>query len=389
MQTFYVDLHVHIGRSGGRPVKIAASPRLTLSAIIDECVQRKGIHMVGIVDAVTDPVFRELQSAVDRGELEELAGGGLETRDGKLTIILGAELEVQADGKAAHYLVYFSDLDALARFRSKVAPYMTNTSLSSQVVRVSLSNLVEMAATCDGLFMIAHAFTPHKGYYGNCAASLGEHLEAKEIKEIAAIELGLSSDTAMADRISELRPFPFLSNSDAHSTENIAREYNALRLVKPTFTELRLALAGKEGRAIEANYGLDPRLGKYYRTFCPACAVTVPLQPDRRCQACGGLVVPGVYDRLLEIADTVQGPVPGRPPYVHQVPLRFIPGLGPATIGKLVSRFGTHMEILHRAAYDDLAAVVGENLAQRILRAREGKPVIRHGAGGRYGRMEG
>ena len=78
MQTFYADLHVHIGRSGTRPVKMAASPRLTLPAIIEEAAERKGIHIVGIVDALADPVFAELRTSVAGRALEELSGGGLQ-----------------------------------------------------------------------------------------------------------------------------------------------------------------------------------------------------------------------------------------------------------------------------------------------------------------------
>lgn len=389
MRTFYADLHVHIGRSGGQPVKIAASPRLTLPAVIEESVRRKGIHIVGLVDAVTDPVFGELEEAAGRGRLEELADGGLTTPEGKLMILPGAELEVQTGGKAAHYLAFMPSLDSMARFRSAIKPHVTNLSLSSQVVRLTLAELVEKVVACGGVFMLAHAFTPHKGYYGNCAGTLTEHLSPREIGHVAGIELGLSSDSSMADRLAELHAFPFVSNSDAHSLENIAREYNALRLAEPTLTELRMALAGKGGRRILANYGLDPRLGKYYKTFCPTCVKTVPLRIDRLCPRCDKPVVPGVYDRLLEIADTDGAPQEGRPPYVHQVPLRFIPGLGPAGITKLVDRFGTHMEILHRASFEDLAAVVGEKIAHRIVQSREGKLAIRHGAGGSYGRLDG
>ena len=39
---------------------------------------------------------------------------------------------------------------------------------------------------------------------------------------IDAIELGLSSDTNMADGIAELHSYSFLSNSDAHSLGKIA-----------------------------------------------------------------------------------------------------------------------------------------------------------------------
>lgn len=389
MRAYYADLHVHIGRStNGAPVKIAASPKLTLEGIIDECIERKGIHLVGIVDAVCTPVFGDVEEACADGKLSPHPDGGLVTPDGRLVILPAAELEVMTLGRAAHYLAYFPTLDALRQFRAAASQHITNLSLSSQQIRVSPGELVRMVKAVDGLFMLAHAFTPHKGYFGNCAARLTEAFSAEERRCIDGIELGLSSESAMADRLSELHPYPYVSNSDAHSLDNIAREYNALHLVEPSFGELKKALAGVGGRKIAANYGLDPRLGKYFRTFCPTCRRQVPLRPERRCEECGTIVVTGVYDRLLEIADTLDRPSQ-RPPYIHQVPLRFIPGVGPKKVRLLLERFGSHMNILHDARYDELASVVGDRLADSIVKARQGELRVRHGAGGHYGKIEG
>ncbi len=85
---------------------------------------------------------------------------------------------------------------------------------------------------------------------------------------IDAAELGLSCDTDMASRVAELDPYTFLTNSDAHSLGKIGREYNEMLLKEANFTEFSLALKGKDGRKITANYGLNPKLGKYYRTAC-------------------------------------------------------------------------------------------------------------------------
>ncbi|MCL6508580.1 MAG: endonuclease Q family protein, partial [Bryobacteraceae bacterium] len=72
----------------------------------------------------------------------------------------------------------------------------------------------------------------------------------------------------MADQIAELHRYPYLTNSDAHSLRKIAREYEEVRLAAPTFAELEKALRGEDGRAIVANYGLNPKLGKYHQTVC-------------------------------------------------------------------------------------------------------------------------
>ncbi len=87
------------------------------------------------------------------------------------------------------------------------------------------------------------------------------------LKKIPAIELGLSADTEIADKLKELAKYTFLTNSDAHSLPKIGREYNIIELEEANFKEILLALQRKDGRSITANYGLDPKLGRYHRTF--------------------------------------------------------------------------------------------------------------------------
>ena len=57
----------------------------------------------------------------------------------------------------------------------------------------------------------------------------------EKFDRIPAIELGLSSDTFLADEISELEDKTFLTNSDAHSLPKIAREYNKLSVEDISF----------------------------------------------------------------------------------------------------------------------------------------------------------
>src|SRR5690606_6878867 len=115
----------------------------------------------------------------------------------------------------------------------------------------------------------------------------------------------------------------------------------------------------------------------------------IPLNKERTCPACGSnRITVGVSDRLEEVADRAQGALEGRPPYVHQVPLEFVPGVGRRTLNALLEAFGTEMNVLHRASEKELAAVVGEKVAQRIVMARTGHLRIVSGGGGKYGRIE-
>ena len=96
----------------------------------------------------------------------------------------------------------------------------------------------------------------------------------------------------------------------------------------------------------------------------------------------------GVFDRIELIKDKEKTKSPAnRPPYIYQIPLNFIPGVGGKTIEKLLSTFETEMNILHKLSEDDIEAVVGEKVAKNIVNAREGKAKVESGGGGNYGKV--
>lgn len=384
---FFGDLHIHIGRSAsGAPVKITASKGLTLSAILKECRDRKGVHIAGIVDCASPPVLKDIGALIGQGHLTPLEGGGL-VYENALTIILGAEIELAGPrGGSAHFLAYVPTLEAMEELSNYLAKGITNISLSSQRAQFSIEETFDFVTNkLQGIFLPAHAFTPFKSVYGNCV----ERLEELGLN-FPALELGLSADTFLADRLQELNKISFLSNSDAHSLPKIAREYNAFRLAKPDFDHLAKALQGDNDNHIIANYGLDPRLGKYHRTYCLECNSVVQVQPPMlRCLECDtDHVVIGVLDRVTYIAD-YEKPIhpPRRPHYIHQVPLDFIPGVGPKTLEKLLAAFGTEMRILHDATFEEITMVVGRTIAKRVLAARSGQLSMTVGGGGQYGRI--
>ena len=190
--------------------------------------------------------------------------------------------------------------------------------------------------------------------------------------------------------ISELETRSFLTNSDAHSLPKIAREYNKMQVEDISFKEIVKAIKNEGGRKVLANYGLDPKLGKYHRTYCDDCEKSIETkEPVEFCPYCGGKNVTfGVFDRIELIKDKEKSKSPkSRPPYIYQVPLGFIPGVGGKTITKLLDTFDTEMNILHKLSKDDIEAVVGEKVAENIVNAREGKMEVHSGGGGVYGKV--
>ena len=394
MREIFADLHVHIGRSeNGKPIKITGARSLNFANIAKECFERKGIEVVGVIDCASPYVIEDIENFLKTGEAYELEEGGIIYKD-KICIILGSECETaekNENGKtgSAHNLCYFPHLKDIKAFSEEMSHHIKNITLSTQRSDLSGYDLIDIAEKYNGVLIPAHAFTPFKSYYGNCTKRI-ERIFKEKYDKIFAIELGLSADTYIADQISELSGKNFITNSDAHSLPKIAREYNKLLVEDSNFKEIFKAIRMEDGRKIISNFGLDPKLGKYHRSFCEDCNSSIETPPPAlKCDKCGGSnITMGVYDRIEVIKDQESTSPSFRPKYQYQIPLQFMPGVGNKAIDKLLDKFGTEMTILNKTTVDDLSAVVGDKLAKVIDSAREGKLHIHAGGGGVYGKVE-
>ena len=394
MYEVFADLHIHIGRSeNNKPIKITAAKSLNFANIAKECRDRKGINIAGIIDCASPYVIEDIESFLKTGEAYEIKDGGIIYKD-KVCIILGSEIETSETGingncGSAHNICFFPHLKDIKGFSNEMSKHIKNITLSSQRADISAYDLIDIVEKYNGILIPAHCFTPHKSFYGNCTDRL-EKIFKEKYNKVLAIELGLSSDTNLADNISELEGKTFLTNSDAHSLPKIAREYNKILVEDISFKELLKAIKNEDGRRIVTNYGLDPKLGKYHRTYCEVCEKNIPgIAPVTKCNTCDSKnITMGVYDRIQIIKDKKESKSPeNRSEYVYQIPLSFIPGLGNKTIEKMLDNFETEMNILHKLSFDDLEAVIGEKNARNIINAREGKIKVQEGGGGVYGKI--
>lgn len=432
MRRLHADLHVHIGRAGGCPVKVTASGQLTLAAVLSESMLRKGLAVVGLADCLSLPVLSELRRAVRDGQLTPVQGGGLAfsappahaaQSPAGLLVVPGCEVELLVWGAPVHFLIYLPGIEECLALRGILSRHILNVDLGCQRAHgIAPTELSALAHGLGAVCGLAHAFTPHRGYFGSTGRPLaalpgrGRGTDQGRSRRrgpgevvVDFVEMGLSADTALASLLPELDGLPLLASSDAHGAGAIAREVTELALEQASFGELVRALAGEGGRGITAYYGLDPRLGKYYRTACRACGFAAGAGDPAvlACPACGEArrVVPGVLDRILTLAAGLPSglaPAPGsggrpstpgtahrheRPPYHHHVPLSFLPGVGQATRGRLLDRFGSEIEVLHHIAASELAQAAGERAAAVILAARRGELAVTAGGGGAFGRV--
>lgn len=385
LKNYFADLHIHIGRTlNGRAVKITGSKTLTLANILQTASSQKGLNLIGIIDCHSPGVLEEMAHLMVEGSLVPLAEGGL--RYENTTLILGSEIEIYDTNchGPIHVLAFFPTIILMKEFSNWMREHVTNINLSSQRIYCDAKTLQHKVVELGGLFIPAHVFTPFKSLYGK--GVLRSLTEVFDPTMIDAIELGLSSDTEMVSKIQELEHYTFVTNSDAHSLGKMAREYQTLNLADANFVELKKALHNIDNRTVGANYGLHPLLGKYHQTVCAKCGNHVQEEAEQ-CPECGSKqIIKGVATRIQELSSDYETKRK-RPPYIHQVPLDFIPGIGPKVMQKLLTAFGTEMDIIHRTTVQQLATVVPQKIAERIDLARTGQLHFSVG-GGVYGKVQ-
>ncbi|MCE7794413.1 endonuclease Q family protein [Salipaludibacillus sp. CUR1] len=392
MQKKYMDLHIHLGRDiYGHPVKITASNKMTLQAVIDEAVSRKGMDIIGLVDCLSPAVLKEIEDLLKEGVLTELTEGGFSYK-GILTILPGAEIEIYDERcrGPVHVLCYFPDFKEMQDFSVWCRPNIKNIHLSTQRIYANTSDLQKRVKEAKGWFIPAHVFTPFKSVYGKGADVY--MAELFNLDWVDAVELGLSADLSMAETLPELDALPFLTNSDAHSVKKIGREHQVIDVSSPTFAEVEKAIKQKAGRKVVRNTGLHPELGKYYQTVCGQCFL--PADKNVCLKHPSAPVIKGVKERTRELAmqqeqgkrEKMKGVE--RASYLHHIPLEFIPGIGPKTVDHLITLFGSEMAVLHEVPLEDLVSTVTEKQADFIKRMREGRLKIQPGGGGKYGKVK-
>ncbi|MFX1569374.1 MAG: endonuclease Q family protein [Promethearchaeota archaeon] len=259
MDIFNADLHIH------SPHSIAVSKSLNLDTMLETC-KKKGLNLLGTGDILQPEWFKYIKN-----NLEKQNDGSFLYKD--ICFILQTEIE---DIESIHHVVLFPDFSSVIEIQNKLKPYSKNILGEwGGRPRVNLSPpaLVDIISDSGAIIGPAHAFTPFKAIFRQGKFESLEDCYEGATKKVSFIELGLSANTDLADRLKALENVSFLSNSDAHSQDprSLGREFNRFDTDNPSFDEIVLALERKNGRRINLNVGLHPKLGKYYNMFCNKC----------------------------------------------------------------------------------------------------------------------
>ncbi|WAM32833.1 endonuclease Q family protein [Caldicellulosiruptor morganii] len=377
----YADLHVHIGFSNQRYIKIPSSKDLTIENILRVSKNEKGLHVVGIVDFLCDDVLFEIESLIDCGKIL-FKDNNLYFED--LLIIPAAEIELRYNQKDFHCLIYFESIDKLKEFKIQNKKYFNQLNFSCPVFKGNIEDFEKIAKDFDLFVVPAHSFTPYKGFY-SAASGIDEVFKTLEIY---TIELGLSADSYMVQDVFDVQTRTLLSNSDAHSLRNIAREFNEIEI--PHLTTDKVLESIKENGLV-ANYGVNPKLGKYHKSYCKSCNHSFNLEQERFvCPLCGKTtVVPGVEDRIHMLKKTdIRSK---KPPYFYTFPFELVEGFGKRTREKIIESFKTEVNFVKALNkgqdYENLKSLVGEGIWRKLDKYLRGQYSIEFGAGGYFGKI--
>ncbi|HRE80814.1 MAG TPA: endonuclease Q family protein [Opitutaceae bacterium] len=383
---FAADLHLHSRYSTG------VSPAMTLENIATWALS-KGLNLIGTGDCLQSDWLREIEAGTEAGEpgllklaadVEERVWSRLpEKLRRPLRLVLSTEIDCLPSPRTKflglHHLVYFPSFERVRMFAEDLRKH---GDLSEGRPTVNVSPLQLLEKTLEGgpgcHFAPAHVMNPWFSDLGTVGgeASL-QDIYVDLTAEILAVETGLTSTPPMCRRVSSLDSLALFSCSDAHSLENLGREYTVLE-IEPSYDDLFAALrAGTNDRVLHATkFPLYET--RYFLNWCTECRRSYD---GLRCKTCGRPLVTGSRDRLEAIADRASPVMSERSPTFQELrPLALIIAL--LTKGKaesppvkravqaLIKAVGHERYILTEASEAEIAEASTPQLARLVIKQR-------------------
>lgn len=392
------DFHIHSKYSR------ATSRDMDIKNIV-KWADKKGIGIIGTGDFQHPKYFGELKN-----KLQEAAPGlyKLKNDNSKAYIILTTEISniFKQGGKVRkiHTLIFLPDIYAAEKF-SKIMAQKGNTDADGRpIFGFSVKELVKITLDIspDAMIIPAHAWTPWFSVFGSKSGfdSLEECFE-EEVKNIKAIETGLSSDPSMNWRISALDNITLISNSDAHSLRKIGREANVFDC-DFDYYEIKKIIESKDKSKFLYTIEFFPEEGKYHYDGHRLCNINLhprdAITNENKCPVCFRPLTLGVLHRVEELADRPWNYVPENAiPQKHLIPLEEIIADAKETLPqsksvqteyeKMLIKGGTEFEILLDRTKDELMKITDEKIVEAIMRVREGRVNVIPGYDGEYGKI--
>jgi len=396
-----LDLHIHSRYSR------ACSPRLTLENI-DKACRIKGVDIIATGDFTYPAWFESIKN-----ELIEIAPkSGLyklkTATDDKVKFILSTEVAlIYKDSEKVrriHLVIHAPSVQAVEKLNKQLDKKYNIRSDGRPILGIKAPELVELLLKIDSNFLIypAHIWTPWFSVFGSKSGfDTLEECFHEQTKHIYAYETGLSSDPEMNWRLSALDHLTLLSNSDAHSPSNIAREANVMEIGEPvTYQKIYDNIKNKKGMVETIEF--YPEEGMYHFDGHRDCKFSCEPAESRKlknvCPVCKKPLIIGVLNRVEELADRPNGYKPKNAVGFKKLveldkiiaEMFNVKSRSSIAVQKeyaaLIAKFGPELDILLNLDLQKLAQE-DNRISEGIRRVRAGELVIKPGFDGQYGEI--
>lgn len=400
---FIADFHLHSKYSR------ATSPQMDLENL-DKWARIKGIKVLGTGDFTHPDWFKNLKEKLEPAEsgLFKLRNSDSQTR-----FILTSEISCiyskRGKVRKIHILIFAPSFEIVEKINIHLG-WLGNLKADGRpILGLDAKELAKIVLNTSGdcLIVPAHLWTPFFSIFGSRSGfdSIEECFEDYS-KYIYAGETGLSSSPDMNWRLSAMDKITLISNSDAHSAQKIGREANVFDGNELNYQSIINAIKYRGATPVNLRliYTIEffPEEGKYHYDGHRLCGIS--LSPDESkkynniCPNCGRPLTIGVLNRVEQLADRPEGFKPENAiPFKSLVPLAEIiadvlsQGVGTIEVDKeyknLIKKFGNEFSVLIDVPRQELEAVTLPEIAEGIVRVREGKVFIEPGYDGVYGKI--
>ncbi|OGH89117.1 MAG: hypothetical protein A2537_00345 [Candidatus Magasanikbacteria bacterium RIFOXYD2_FULL_36_9] len=402
-----VDLHIHSKYAR------ACSPLLELPNIAKKC-EEKGVNICATGDFTHPAWLKHIQS-----ELKEIGDTGLyqlKNFQSVTKFILSTEISCVYKHKnkvrRLHLLLIAPNIEAVLKFNQELAK--RGVSLHSDgrpIMGLSSKEILKIIIAIDQKFVMipAHAWTPWFAVFGSKSGydSLEECFE-ELTPHIFAIETGLSSDPTMNRRLKQLDGIVLVSNSDAHSLDNLGREANVFGFNNENdinFNNLINCIKSNDKTRFLYTIEFYPEEGMYHNDGHRLCNTNILPKESKKyknlCPKCKKELTVGVLHRVDDLADRLEKDISNKKfiPHKYIVPLREIisEALGVGVKSKkveseyknMISKIGNEFYILLEAPLNVIKNnISNKNILSGIKNMRAGKVKRISGFDGQYGKIK-
>jgi uncharacterized protein (TIGR00375 family) len=395
---FIADFHIHSKYSR------ATSKSMDLENL-DKWAKIKGIEVLGTGDFTHPEWLKELKEKLEPAETGLFR---LKNSDGKTRFILTSEIScIYSKGgktRKIHIIIFSPSFEIVEKINVQLGWIGNLKSDGRPILGLDAKELAKIVLNISESCLIVpgHAWTPWFSIFGSKSGfdSIEECFEEYS-KHIYSIETGLSSDPAMNWRLSVLDKITLISNSDSHSPSRIGREANVFdtEISYPAIIEV---IKTKNPQKFLYTVEFFPQEGKYHYDGHRLCGISLSPSESKKynniCPNCGKPLTIGVLNRVEALSDRPEGFKPENViPFKSLIPLEEIiadvlgQGVGTVEVNKeyknLIEKSNSEFNILLNISKDDLGTVTLPEIAEGIVRVREGKVKIEPGYDGVYGKI--